>query len=101
MTAAGALVKFGRCCCTIEAGRDKVFVKIGEGGDGYVSQTGDKNVLVLVLSDWQILGIWREKIKHLREKETLMNSTSKILNKSIIYKAKIKAFLGAFLLSAY
>lgn len=28
VAAAGALVQFGRCCRTIEAGGDKVFVKV-------------------------------------------------------------------------
>lgn len=41
-------------------------------------EAGDKDVLVLVLSDRQILGVWREKIEHLRErkKKALMNCTS-------------------------
>lgn len=42
-------------------------VKIREGGDGYASKARDEDILVFVLSDWQILGIWREKIEHLRE----------------------------------
>lgn len=58
MAAAGTLVKFGRCCCPIEAGRDKMVVKVGERGDGYVSEARDEDVLVFVLSDWQILRIW-------------------------------------------
>lgn len=32
----------------------------------------DEDVLVFVLSDWQILGIWGEKVEHLREKEELI-----------------------------
>lgn len=59
MAAAGSLVEFGRGCGTIEAGRDEVFVKIREGGDGCVSETRDQDVLVPVLSDRQILGVWR------------------------------------------
>lgn len=41
-------------------------------------EAGDKDVLVLVLSDRQILGVCREKIEHLRErkKKALMNCTS-------------------------
>lgn len=58
MTAAGALVQFGRCSRAIKAGRDKMVVKIREGGDGYVSEARDEDILVFVLSDWQILGIW-------------------------------------------
>lgn len=58
MTAAGALVQFGRCRRAIKAGRDKMVVKIREGGDGYVSEARDEDILVFVLSDWQILGIW-------------------------------------------
>lgn len=58
MAAAGALIQFGRCCCAIKAGRDKMVVKIREGGDGYVSEARDEDILVFVLSDWQILGIW-------------------------------------------
>lgn len=67
VTSAGALVQFGGCCGAIKAGRDKVFVKIWEGGDGDVRKAGDQNVLILVLSDWQILGAWRKQIQHLRE----------------------------------
>lgn len=62
MTAAGALVQFGRCCCAIKASRDKMVVKIREGGDGYVSEARNEDVLVLVFSDGQILGIRGEKI---------------------------------------
>lgn len=47
-------------------------VKIREGGDGYVSEARDEDILVFVLSDWQILGIWWEKIEHLR-KEIINN----------------------------
>lgn len=72
MAAAGALVQFGRSCCAIKAGRDKIVVKIREGGDGYVSEARDEDVLVFVLPDWQILGIWGEKIENLREKEELI-----------------------------
>lgn len=68
MAAAGALVQFGRCCGTIKAGRDKMSVEVCEGGDGCESKPGDQDVLVLVLSDRQILGVWREKIKNLRAK---------------------------------
>lgn len=58
MAAARALIQFGRCCCAIKAGRDKMAVKIREGGDDYVSEARDEDILVFVLSDWQILGIW-------------------------------------------
>lgn len=47
-------------------------VKIWEGGDGYVREARDEDVLVFVLSDWQILWIWGEKVEHLREKEELI-----------------------------
>lgn len=67
VTSAGAVVQFGGCCGAIKAGRDKVFVKIWEGGDGDVRKAGDQNVLILVLPDWQILGAWQKKIQHLRE----------------------------------
>lgn len=56
-----------------------MLVKIQEGGDGYVSEARDKDVLVVVLSDWQILGIWREKIEHLKEKDELLIKCSKQL----------------------
>lgn len=56
MTAARTLVKFGGGCGAIEAGRDEMLVKIGERRDCCVSQARDENVLVLVLSDWQVLG---------------------------------------------
>lgn len=67
MAAAGALIQFGRCGRAIKAGRDKMAVKVREGGDGDASEARDEDILVFVLSDWQILGIWREKIEHLRE----------------------------------
>lgn len=67
MTAAGAFVQFGGCYGAIEAGRDKVFVKVGEGRDGDVRQPGDQNVLIFVLPDRQIVGVWCKKIQNLRE----------------------------------
>lgn len=55
-----------------------MFVKIREGVDGCVSEARDEDVLVFVLSDRQILGAWREKIEHLkeREKETFIDCTT-------------------------
>lgn len=44
-----------------------------------MSEARDKDVLVLVLSDWQILGIWREKIEHLKENDELLIKCSKQL----------------------
>lgn len=76
MATAGAFVQFGGRYGAIEAGRDKVFVKVGERRDGDVRQPGDQNVLILVLPDGQIVGVWREKIQNLRKRstnETLMN----------------------------
>lgn len=70
MTTAGAFVQFGGCYGAIEAGRDKVFVKVGEGRDGDVRQPGDQNVLILVLPDRQIVGVWCKKIQNLREGST-------------------------------
>lgn len=37
-----------------------------------MSEARDEDVLVFVLSDWQILGIRGEKIEHLREKKELI-----------------------------
>lgn len=54
-------------------------------------EAGDKDVLVLVLSDRQILGVWREKIEHLRErkKKALMNCTSSnIATKDVFFFLK-------------
>ena len=75
MASAGSLVKFSGRCSTIKAGGDKVFVKIWGGGDGCVSEASDKDVLVLVLSNRQILRVWWEKIENLRERkrEELIN----------------------------
>lgn len=55
MTTAGPFVQLGGCYGAIEAGGDKVFVKVGEGRDGNVCQPGDQNVLILVLPDGQIM----------------------------------------------
>lgn len=58
MTTAGAFVQFGGCYGAIEAGGDKVFVKVGEGRDGNVRQPWDQNVLIPVFPDGQIVGGW-------------------------------------------
>lgn len=70
MTAAGAFVQFGGCYGAIEAGGDKVFVKVGVGRDGNVRQPRNQNVLILVLPDGQIMGVWCKKIQNLRKGST-------------------------------
>lgn len=87
VTAAGALVQFGRGCCAFKAGGDKMVVKIWEGWDGDASEARDEDVLVFVLSDRQILGICGEKIEHLREKKEVKNQmfhTSIFLSDSML-----------------
>lgn len=70
MTAAGAFVQFGGCYGAIEASGDKVFVKVGERRDGNVCQPRNQNVLILVLSDGQIMGVGCKKIQNLRKGST-------------------------------
>lgn len=67
MTTARAFIQFGGCYSAIEAGGDKVFVKVREGRDGNVRQPRDQNVFILVLPDGQIVGVCCKKIQNLRE----------------------------------